>query len=294
MNKFYRVILSIASICLILGIVIIIVVGITGGWNFVRNGFHYNYNWNWDWHRNNTDYEYESIEKVFDEKIESLDITIPYGNVTIESGDDFSLTANNIIKDSLETAEVKDGVLTIKQRKQDNFEVFGIGIDKMDWENSGPKYIITVPDGFKAGTFNFKAGVGEFDVEDLSTENTHLSLGAGEVEMSNFSADKITIDGGVGSIKMDEVNLNDTNINAGVGEITISGVVTGSNRISNGVGAVTLDIDGNVDDYYIDVNPGVGAIRMNDERIRHSKGDRSADNTLRIDSGVGEVKINID
>ena len=288
MNKFYRVILSIATFCLVIGIVVCIIVAATGGWTYFRHGFHYN--WDWNWH-NSSNYETENINMTFDDDIKSLDFTINYGDVTIKEGTKFSLVAKNVPKDSFETKEVSDGILKIKQHADEH--TFHSSFWGWGDSDGTPKIEITVPKGFIAKEFNLDAGVGQFEIDSLKTEYTYLKVGAGELKTTDFSADKIKIDGGVGSIRMENTNLKNIDMNSGVGEVRIQGTITGENKITSGVGEVRLDLDGDKDDYYVNVDSDIGDVSFNNEDISGSIGDRSAKNSIDVDASVGETVINI-
>lgn len=288
MSKFYRVILGIAGVCLILGITICIIVGVSGGWSFVRNGFHYESS------KRNNNYDYENIDKTFDDEITSLEVTIPYGEVTIKQGEKFSLVAEDVIKDSFNETTVDDGILKIEQKYDDNFlDSIGIHINGLDDDNY-PKITITIPEGFTAENFKCDFGAGKIDISDLKTEYTSLELGAGDFSVNNLTADKIDVDGGVGKVQMENVSFSDLNLDTGVGLVDIQGKITGNSTISAGVGQIIFDIDGNEDDYYIDLDTGVGEVRFNGSKINSSVGSHSAENQLVIDAGVGQIEINIE
>ena len=127
----------------------------------------------------------------------------------------------------------------------------------------------------------------------MKTEYTYLKVGAGELKTTDFSADKIKIDGGVGSIRMENTNLKNIDMDSGVGEVRIQGTITGENKISSGVGEVRLDLDGDKDDYYVNVDSDIGEVSFNNEDISGSIGDRSAKNSIDVDASVGETVINI-
>ena len=299
MSRFYKVILSVAGGCLILGILICLIAGATGGWSLISNGFDRDWNWNNSGYTNtNTNIEYEDIQKAFEGDIQSLDLEIAVGNVTIEQGDTFSLKATDVVKGTFKTMKVEDGVLKIVQKYNNRtLKFFNIDIN-LGVENIGlkdfkmAKITITVPEGFKAEDFLFDFGVGNTIINGISSDYTYLSLGAGNVDVTDFSTDSIKVDCGVGGLAMKNVILNDLKLDNGVGNTDIQGIVTGDSSIDCGVGNMTLDLSGNINDYDFKIDNGVGKVRVNGEKFDNKK-TIGASNSFDINGGVGTVDIEI-
>ncbi len=285
MWKFYRVMGTIAAVCLGLGIVALIVFSGFGGWDMVRNrGWH----WDWDWGFNqNSSYETEDLEKNFEGDIKSLDISISYGKVNLVEGDNFSFKAERAIKNSFEKLEVSGDTLIIEQKGRRNARLFGWRLEK-DY----PEITITVPKGFSAEDFSYSIGAGKSDLSGIYAKNISLEMGAGDIFAENLQADKIKISAGAGRLEIADGKLNDMSLDCGVGEIIIGGTITGKNKINAGVGSLKINIDGNIDDYDFDIDKGIGKITVNGEEYerKHIEG---AKNSFDIDGGVGEINIQI-
>ncbi|MCX7658469.1 MAG: DUF4097 domain-containing protein [Oscillospiraceae bacterium] len=281
MWKFYRVMGTIAAVCLGLGILALIIFSGFGGWDMVRNR-------NWDWNFNfnqGYSYETENLEKTFEGDIKSLDISIPYGKVTFLEGDNFSFKAENVRKNSFEKLEISDSTLIIKQKR--NHRLFNWGSD-----NDYPEITITVPKGFAADEFSYAIGAGKSDLSGVNAKNVSLEMGAGDVLAKNLQADKIKISAGAGRLEIVNGKLNDMNLDCGVGEIIIGGTITGNNKINAGVGSLKINIDGDIDDYNFDIDKGIGRITINGEEYER-KHTVDAKNSFDIDGGVGEINIQI-
>ena len=105
--------------------------------------------------------------------------------------------------------------------------------------------------------------------------------------------DRTNIDAGVGEVSIQQAEFHDLDLETGVGATTITGSVTGRSRVECGVGETTLNISGNVADYSITADMGIGAISLNGQKISGSAGTPGAPNALHVSGGIGAVNINI-
>lgn len=306
MSKFNRIILAIAAVCLVLGILICILVGARGGWNIFARAAESRWNFSWGDSKESDDYsanyssvsdkDYETDITILNEEIRSVNIDIPYGELTIEQGDEFLLKAEDVIKGTFKK-KLDGGVLTIEQNYgRSSLRVFGIDIynDAFRFGEGyrTPKIKLTVPKDFKAEDFILEFGAGKAEISGISAEKVDISLGAGNVRIQGLSADDISIDTGVGNLIMDDVALNDLDLSTGVGNTEIQGTITGDSSFDCGVGRVYLDLEGDADDYNFDVDQGVGTVTLNGSKITSRESD-SAKNSFDIEGGVGEVVIKL-
>jgi hypothetical protein len=68
--------------------------------------------------------------------------------------------------------------------------------------------------------------------------------------------------------------------------------MTGDLGIKCGVGQTSLDINGNINDYFITADQGVGSITINGQGIpENGTGSKSAPNRIDINGGVGPVNL---
>ena len=285
MNKSYKAVSTIAGICLGIGVLILIIFSATGGWNVVKG----------TWNNSSSSLSSEDISKDFDGDIHSLNLDFSYGNITIESGDKFSLQADNVVEGSLKVIEVKNGVLTIRQELGQSWSVFGFNFNV----NPGTNYnfqshiTLTVPEDFEAEDFELSTGAGNVKIQGFHAQKAKFDLGAGNTNVNEFSAEKISVSTGAGNLEMSDVQLNDLDIDSGVGNTTVDGIVTGDCDFDCGVGNMTLNLTGDIDDYNFDIDRGVGKVRINGESWERKHTD-GAENNFNINSGVGSVDVNID
>lgn len=228
------------------------------------------------------------INKSF-EDVKSLSIEHGIGTLNIEQGDSDKVLvkAQNVNEDYVIDKSFS-GELKLKNKF--NFWSFISGN-----KGSGNKSVITVylPSDFVAGRVKLDAGAGNINIEALNTEKLDVNAGAGNIKGGRITAGQVILDGGVGDITFEEVNFTDSDIDSGVGNVKIQGNLYGKNKIDCGVGEVTLDLLQSVDDYNLKVEKGLGSIYINGKKYSDLNWDNiTADNTLDIEGGVGNIDIN--
>lgn len=222
--------------------------------------------------------------------VESLDIENSSGQLKIVIGDEFKVEAKNV-SDRF-TAKVNGSGKLIVADKDNRFGF--LWFDFGGFHNTNSVITIYLPADFVAREAKLNTGAGNITIEGLKADNLSISAGAGNINGTNMAADKVEIDGGVGNIKLTEVYFKDTDIDCGVGDLDIKGILLGDTELDCGVGSVDLELEGQVEDYDLDIDSGIGTVRLNGNKISGShKKDNNAENKLRIDGGVGGVDIQI-
>lgn len=228
------------------------------------------------------------INKSF-EGVESLLVEPGVGSLHIKRGDSdmVEVVAENVSENFI-VEKSSGGKLKIKGRF--NFwNIFG-------HSNNGRSDItVYLPDGFTAEEVEIDAGAGNINIEALTTRKLDIDAGAGNIEGSNIIADRVELDGGVGEIDLKEVELSEVDLDCGVGNINLQGGLYGKCKLECGVGEVSLDLTESADDYDIRVEKGLGTISIDGEKYSDIKwNNRSADNSLDINGGVGNIEIDFE
>jgi hypothetical protein len=241
-------------------------------------------------HPNNNDYKTVDFDETFT-GVTGLDIDNSTGTLGIEIGDTFRVEGINVFEGF--NAEVdNDGTLTVSDNES-GFKAWGFNFNGFNSPNS--KVTIYVPADFVAEKVRIETGAGAVNLVDFSTEYLYLSAGAGNINGRNLIADEVKVEGGVGSINLGNVTFKDTKFNCGVGNVYISGVLLEENSFDCGVGEVELELTGDIDDYDLDIESGVGSIRVNGKKLEElDHTNRTADHSIEVDGGVGSVRIDIE
>jgi len=144
-----------------------------------------------------------------------------------------------------------------------------------------------------AGTVTIDGGVGTYDIQGVTAGSLKLNGGVGTVKISGAEINGETkIDGGVGTIDISGRFNGDTKIDGGVGTIDLDGEINGNLKLSTGVGSANVNLKGDIGDYNVKANKGVGTIRLNGNKIPDSI-KNGGKYELKIDAGVGSININI-
>lgn len=214
------------------------------------------------------------------EEISTLKIELSCTNLEIKVGDSFKVETNN----TKITFSNNNGRIEIKEENN----------SWLNRKNYTSNLIIYIPeDNFILDEANIQTGAGKINIEKLLAQNLYLKLGAGEVQIQNLSAiNEAKVDGGVGKTELKSCEINNLKANLGVGEFIFSGNLTGKNEIDSGVGAVNINLNGEKEDYTIEVSKGLGSVTLNGQKIESDKIVGNGKNLLDIDGGIGEIKIN--
>ncbi len=222
--------------------------------------------------------------------VKSLRINNSTGELKIETGDTFRVEAKDVLEGF--EAEVKsNGELCVTDNESD-IRFFGFHMNGINNPNS--KITIYVPENFYAEEVSIESGAGTVSIDQLNTDYLYISAGAGNINADKVTAAKVKMEGGVGSVNFNDINFTDADFNCGVGGLNVSGVILGDNKFDCGVGSVDLNLSGNIADYDLDIDSGVGNIRVNGDKVRENElRNRSAANSIEVEGGVGNVNIDI-
>lgn len=225
-----------------------------------------------------------SFSQKYTGDLKSVYINFNVGSVTLQSGDVFQVEGTNISSNL--TAELDNGQLVIEDKQNSNFLSNLFGPDKV------PTLVVTIPKNTQLQKLDLELGAGRGELSQISTNELNLKQGAGEIVAKQLKANSGQLKGGAGAVDFSDVSLNNFEIKGGVGLINIQGIMTGDMGIKCGVGQTSLDINGNIDDYFITADQGVGSITINGQGIpENGIGSKSAPNRFDINGGVGPVSM---
>ncbi len=239
---------------------------------------------------------YESYDDI-----NSLDFDITYGEVRIEQGNEFSISAHNIIEDQF-SSYVKDGVWYIREDESNYFDLFGIRVParhniNIGWNDHFTPYItITIPENFTAQNISLRVEAGSVNVDRIKAEESDFNLNAGELQINELSiSGKSQYRVRAGEMMLKKMDAKDITVDCGIGSVKIDGIITGDSNIKCGLGQVYLDLAAKENDYSYDINCGIGEVKINGEEYNNisnkiiKNGD--TDNNLSLDCGVGEITV---
>lgn len=227
----------------------------------------------------NVNYEETTFnEKYYD--VDRLDIDVSAAVLTIKEGSEFEVNAKVDLNHF--SSNLNNGTLKIKE--------------KSNWflnRKIVPEITVYIPYSNKLKNLNINSGAGTVDIMNISAERFDFNQGAGRLIIDSSSFKEINIDGGVGEIVIENSYLNDLDLESGVGKTTISSFISGISEIESGVGEVNLNLLGNLSDYRIETEKGIGAIKINGENQPNNTNIGTGENRLDVKSGIGSININV-
>lgn len=278
MKTFLKVWLSIGLIAIGFGIIILIIAAGTGGLR--QHGNTYDINESYD-------------------NVESIDMEIGYGKVTIKEGDQFSINATNLVDNQMESY-VDNGTWTIRENEGNQIDLFGTDINLGNvfyWDDDiVPNIIITIPRDFTAEDFEFHIGAGYATADSIQAKTGSFTVGAGEFDINQLMISEESVyTVGTGQMTLSGMDAKNISVDCGVGDVMIEGTIVGDNKIKCGIGKVELNLTGDEDSYSYQVSSGIGNVSINDKTYHEISNEiisnNNAENNLSLDCGIGNISV---
>lgn len=281
MRTFTKICLAIGLISIAFGIgLIIVAAGTGGGWKSLQT--------------TSFSESYEGIKR--------LDLDIYYGNVKIVEGDGFSISADNVIEDEL-NSYVTDGTWYIKEDTHDYIKFLGFRMPARNvftWDDDfAPRIIITIPKDFVAEDITIRIAAGNVEVGKISSLTGDFTVEAGKLvikEAAISENSEYTV--GAGSMELEDMNAANITLDCGLGNIELEGTVIGKNDISCGVGNVSLKLNNDPDDFDYEISSGIGKVKINGRKYSSVANEiinnKDAVNSLTLDCGIGSIDVKFD
>ncbi len=152
---------------------------------------------------------------------------------------------------------------------------------------------IYVPEGKVFDKVDIRTGAGMSEFEGLRARAIDMDFGAGKSTLKNvFVSEQARIDTGAGKISIRDSEFNNLELDLGVGNFEFSGLLMGKNDLRMGVGTSTIDLAGSLDDYKIQIEKGIGEIRVGGDNVKDDIQIGLGERELYCEGGVGSIEIN--
>ncbi len=221
----------------------------------------------------------ENLEdlNISSDDISILDINVKFSNLIIKTGDKIKAETNN----KYITYEQEGNKIIIKEKNHNWFT-----------RNKNNSLVLYIPENFLFDGVAIETGAGKIEIDSISTKILNLNFGAGQATINNLVVDEYAkIDSGAGKITILDGSINNLNLDGGIGEFNLKSKLIGSNRINAGIGSINITLLGNLDDYNLIVEKGIGSAKLNGENIKSKKNYGDGNNTIDIDGGIGSINI---
>ncbi len=208
--------------------------------------------------------------------VSSLTVSISAADITIRQGDSFSVESN--LK-HLEVAE-NMGTLSIRETK------------KLFQNYNRAVLIITLPVDTVFEKAELVTGAGKLTADVLSAQNLSCDFGAGEIKIGALSASQAAqLQGGAGKITISGGSLHGLDFDMGVGQLNFTSALTGESTLRLGIGESNLTLLGSKEDYTLNMEKGLGDIRVDGSAMASTSGLGTGENKVTISGGIGSVFV---
>lgn len=238
-----------------------------------------------------TDVEKNSKENydIDSNEINEINVNSKYCDLEVKEGESYSVTYEGDTKYKPDVT-IKDGVIDILQDKiskeNGRFNInFNINFGVMTLDKTGltfgiipktAKIIITVPYGEKINCIECESDYGDISVSDVEVKNIDITSNYGDLRFKNLKCDELETKQDFGDVKFD-------------------GSLIGNIDIESSYGDIDFDIDGDEDDYNMDITTKCGDVDINDEEYEKKNVviNNDGNNNITLDVSYGDVEINI-
>lgn len=266
----------------LVGIIMVMVACTLGGWQMLREWPGISFSGFGVFYKTVNYASTVESENVMNIKKLEIDVTCAEFTLTSDDVEEIDIKAENA-KEHCFSYDINGDTLKIK---------YDLGFTFLCFNWSSARINVVIPENIKFESVIIKNGVGEMRITGLETEYLQIDSGAGAAAFSNIKADRMDVSTGVGEVKITDTITNNIKLDSGVGKMTYEGEIHGDVDIDSGVGEVVIDIKGDKDDYRFNVDKGIGDVILNGSSCSGNFGNGKY--SVKIDSGVGAVRITID
>lgn len=214
----------------------------------------------------------------FTQDILRVELEIGGAEVLITRGDVLLVETDN----PYITAEERSGTLKIEERSH---------IADLD----SSTVTIYIPKELVFEDVDISTGAGRLQLDALACRQLELELGAGLAEIYDLTVEhSASIDGGAGKIVLHNGDLNRLDFDMGVGEADIVTALSGDSEISAGVGALYLTVLGDMADFTVDAQGGIGKVEVENTSVTLHETIGSGSTRLEIEGGVGSITVDFE
>lgn len=312
MKAFLRNLSKIALISIGVGIILIVVAYSMNKSVFdkiARDGysiFGYNSGWS-DWENedfsNSEDSDFitntDFIIPGKSDKVESLDINMIAGTLTIVEGDAFNLEVNNL-ENGRVNSDFSNGTWSIEdtQSKSSSDNVIKIfGVNGLI-NNNISNIRITIPKDFNGKIIKLKCGAGSITAEKIMADMVSVTVGAGSCRIDELSSkENSEFIVGAGEIIINNLSAVNAKFNCSMGSISVKGNLKGMNSAICSMGTIDLNLEGKQEDYNYSGKCSMGTVSINKSNYtglnQNFEKDNDADNEININCSVGTVNLKL-
>lgn len=138
------------------------------------------------------------------------------------------------------------------------------------------RIVITIPTGSALDSVEIDAGVGNMQIDSLTAKAFDLDAGVGDVKITDSTIDSFKVNAGVGNVVLKNNTFTQLDIKAGMGNVEVTGT-------------------GDLSEYTLDIDHGLGALTVNGKSMSGFGSEYtqsgSTSKKITIEAGMGNVVV---
>lgn len=214
---------------------------------------------------------------IEDTDIEKLKIDLAYSNLTIKKGEKFLIECNSQDIQCMED----QGTIWIKEQRPNLF-----------FKEGQSKVILYLPEERILEMVEIDIGLGEVNLQDVSTKKMAMETGVGKVTIQNIHViEETNLDGGVGKFTILSGEMNNLDFDMGMGSSEITAQITGNSKIDAGIGKLEVTLMDEKENYAIQVEKGIGKALLDGEKVSEDVKYGNGNRFVKVNGGIGSIKI---
>ncbi len=172
---------------------------------------------------------------------EGVEVSLPFGQVVVESGKQFQIQCQNIPREFISTKTTVDGIWSIDISSDGSFS------QRMEYLSLAgiPKVTVTVPQTVAARAVTVRVDAGRADISGVTAKNMYGDVGLGYLSATD-----------VVSMHMD--------LKCNAGAVLAAGKTSGNNQFTCYVGAVLAYFSSDISQSGVDAANTLGLLKVND------------------------------
>ena len=210
-----------------------------------------------------------SADTVNLDKFSDIDMDLQVMDVTIQKGDSLGISYECSKKEYVPTIDVKDDVLTVKQKVKNKINIGNVKRCKM---------ILTVPDDIDIENIEISTDVGDIKIDDVNGDAFTLESDVGDMKLAGITGEELSINTDVGDVKLEECSFDNAEISGHTGDVKVEGV-------------------DDLSKYTMDFETDLGDVKVNGKNYKKqysekaSSGDSEKEQSLTISTNIGDIVV---
>ncbi len=222
---------------------------------------------------------YETASAIMQEEVKNTDVTSKIKQINTELiSADLSITESNVTDVEVNYTDEKrfvitdkDGVLTIKEKKQEHNFFFGFKKATVD---------IRVPFGSAFDKFHLEIVSGDMKIQGVNTERLKLETVSGDIHIQDCKISKMSVECVSGDIHIQDTQSEKVEIEAVSGDIHVEETAFDQLHGETVNGDIQVDIRDIRDNYTVKIN-----------KMFHSKEYGTGVKLIKLESTVGDLNV---